>query len=131
MLLYYQVSSDAAPGLEIYARYGKNLPDRDGWGAGDSDPYLQVVAYNILGISCTRTTSTDKEDENPEWYEMLDFGVGMWTRFEVSVWDSDIGADDRLSITHIIILPSNDTISQFGVRLSCYSGYVIINYTFR
>ena len=117
--------------LQIYARYGKNLPDRDGWGAGDSDPYLQVVAYDINGYSSPKTTSTDRGDENPEWYQTLDFGVGMWTTFKVSVWDSNIGPDDRLSITHTRSLPSTDTISRSGVRLCCYSGYVVINYTFR
>ena len=39
-------------------------------------------------------------DEEPEWYETLDFGVGMWRWFEESVWDSDLESDDRLSCTH-------------------------------
>ena len=116
--------------LRIYARYGRNLPDEDGWGAGDSDPYLKVVAYDINRNSRTKKTSTDQGDEDPEWYETLDFGVGMWTRFEVSVWDADVGSDDRLSSTHRISLPSSNTISRTGVRRNCYSGYVIFNYYF-
>ena len=116
--------------LRIYARYGRNLPDEDGFLAGDSDPYLKVVAYDINGNSRTKKTSKDQGDEDPEWYETLDFGVGMWTRFEVSVWDADVGSDDRLSSTHRISLPSSNTISRTGVRRNCYSGYVVFNYHF-
>ena len=116
--------------LHIYARYGRNLPDKDSWPAGDSDPYLKVVAYDINGNSRTKKTSTDQGDENPEWNETLDFGVGMWTKFEVSVWDADVGSDDRLSSTHSINLPSANTVSRIGIRRNAYSGYVIFNYYF-
>ena len=84
-----------------------------------------------MDILVPKTTSTDRGDENPEWYQTLDFGVGMWTTFKVSVWDSNIGPDDRLSITHTRSLPSTNTISRSGIKLSCYSGYVVINYMFR
>ena len=116
--------------LSIYARYGRDLPDKNGCGAGDSDPYLKVVAYDINGNSRTKKTSTDQGDEDPEWNETLDFGVGMWTKFEVSVWDNDVLSDDRLSSTHTRSLPSTNTISMTGVSLSAYSGYVVINYSY-
>ena len=107
--------------LSIYARYGSHLPDEDPWPAGKSDPYLKVVAYDINGNNRTKTTSTDQGDEDPEWYETLDFGMGMWTWFEVSVWDSDVGSDDSLSSTNTRSLPSSDTVLRTGVSLSAYS----------
>ena len=115
--------------LVIHVRYGKNLPDEDnGCIEGDSDPYLIVVAYDINGKYETKRTQTDTEDLDPEWNETRSFAAGMWTRFEVTVWDKDKGVDDRLSDTHNITLPSTDAVSRTDVNLTAYSGYVIIDY---
>ena len=116
--------------LRIYARYGSSLPDRDGWLAGESDPYLEITAYNAFGGSWTRTTSTDQGDESPEWYETIDFGVNVWRKFTVTVWDADVGADDRLSVTRTWYLPASSSASFNGVRHNAYSGYVVFDYSY-
>lgn len=90
--------------LRIYARYGSGLPDRDGWLAGDSDPYVRVIAYGHNGNSKSLRTADDRGDESPEWNQWLDFGVDSWTRFTVQVYDEDPGSDDSLSSVSIYLL---------------------------
>ena len=116
--------------LRIKARYGRSLPDRDSWLAGDSDPYLEIKAYNVYGTSSTRKTNTDQGDESPSWNQNIDFGNNVWRRFTVSVWDADIGSDDRLSSTHTWYLPYTSSASSTGVRLNAYSGYVVFDYSY-
>ena len=116
--------------LTIYARYGDNLPDRDSWPAGDSDPYLRITAYDHSRNSRQYTTNTDRGDESPEWYQRIDFGVDTWRRFTVSVWDSDLNSDDRLSDTETWYLPSWTSRSASYVRHYAHSGYVVFDYTY-
>lgn len=115
--------------LRIYARYGSGLPDRDGWGAGDSDPYVKVTAYRLSGGTTTLRTRHDQGDESPEWNQWLDFGVDSWTRFTVRVYDADVGSDDSLSSTSTYYL--NNHISRTYVRKNCDSGYIYFDYHFQ
>ena len=41
--------------LLFYIRYGRNLPNRDGWW-NKSDPYVEVIAYNSEGASVRKRT---------------------------------------------------------------------------
>lgn len=61
--------------LRFYARFGKDLLDKDGCDAGGSDPYVEVVAYDESGNRKTLRTRTDENDESPEWFQMLDFSL--------------------------------------------------------
>lgn len=115
--------------LRIYARYGSGLPDRDGWLAGDSDPYVKVTAYRQSGGSSTLRTGHDQGDESPEWYQWLDFGVDSWIRFAVKVYDRDPGSDDSLSSTTTYYL--NGHVSRTNVRKNCDSGYIIFDYQYQ
>ena len=115
--------------LRIYARYGSGLPDRDGWLAGDSDPYVRVIAYDHDGNSKSLRTADDHGDESPEWYQYLDFGVDTWIRFTVQVFDEDVGRDDSLSSTTSYFLYSH--ITRTNVRKTCDSGYIYFNYYFQ
>lgn len=114
--------------LRFYARYGKDLPDKDKLpsGAGKSDPYMRFVAYDVDGNSYTKDTFTDIDDEDPEWYQVIDFGIGPWRVFEVSVWDDDdaTGPDQRLSNTMIVFLPYIGSLSAKNVDLTAYTGFV-------
>ena len=117
--------------LKFYARYGRNLPDEDKWLAGDSDPYMKFVAYDVYNKSYEKRTSTDRNDNDPEWYENIDFGIRPWKRFEVSVWDFDaIGSDDRLSDTKNWDLPCNNSISAYYVTHKAGRGFVKFDYMY-
>ena len=114
--------------LRVYARYGRNLPDEDGlW--NNSDPYLEVIAIDANGNSLRRTTSTKVGDQSPDWNEWLNFGTRGWKQFKVRVYDDDNNADDPLSgqVTWRTLYRRG---SRTGVRLNCYSGYVIFDYYF-
>ena len=113
--------------LRIYARYGRNLPDEDGWW-NDSDPYLEVIAYDANGNSVRKTSSYKGGDQSPDWNEWLHFGTRGWKRFKVRVYDSDYNADDPLSRQVTWTLSSH--VSRTYVRLNCYSGYVYFDYYF-
>ena len=108
--------------LRIFARYGSGLPDRDGWLAGDSDPYIRVIAYTSGGGSRSLRTGEDRGDESPEWNQWLDFGVDSWSRFTVQVYDEDVGSDDSLSSVSTYYVSSH--ITRTYVRKNCDSGYI-------
>ena len=43
----YNCPGSGVPGiLKVYVKYGRRLPDRDGWFAGNSDPYVRVTAVD-------------------------------------------------------------------------------------
>ena len=113
--------------LRIYARYGRNLPDEDPWW-NDSDPYLEVIAYDANGNSLRKRSSYKGGDQSPDWNEWLHFGTRAWKRFKVRVYDDDYNADDPLSRQATWTLSSH--VSRNSVRLNCYRGYVIFDYHF-
>ena len=61
--------------LRIYARNGRNVPDRDGWWVGASDPYVVFVAYDLYGGYATLRTSKVQDNNNPVWNQWPDFGT--------------------------------------------------------
>ena len=114
--------------FRVYARGGTGLPDEDGW-FNDSDPYLEVIAYDYLGNSLRKRTNEDSGDESPEWNESLIFGCRAWKKFTVKVWDEDIFSDDALSSSETFYLNSFP-IQRTFVRHNAYSGYVRFDYYF-
>ena len=113
--------------LQVRALYGRDLPDEDPW-LNDSDPYLQVTAYDENGNSLTKSTAYIAGDQSPDWNELLDFGKCKWKRFNIRVYDSDVNEDDPLSAQHTITLTSTGSYSN--QRLDCYSGHVMFEYSF-
>ena len=113
--------------LRVYARYGRNLPDEDPWW-NDSDPYMEVIAYDANGNSLRKRSSYKGGDQSPDWNEWLHFGTRAWKRFKVRVYDDDYNADDPLSRQATWTLSSH--VSRNSVRLNCYRGYVIFDYHF-
>ena len=113
--------------LRFFVRYGYDLPNKDGlW--HNSDPYVEVIAYNIKGTSVRRLTSWKGEDLSPDWYENLYFGQDAWKTFKVRVWDSDLYGDDPLSHQQTWTVQPG---SHVNIRLNCYSGYIIFDYHFQ
>ena len=90
--------------LRVYVKYGYGLPDRDGFLAGKSDPYVRVTAVDNYGGRVTHNTRHIQGDHSPHWYQWLYFGTRNWHHLEMSVWDSDFGADDRLTSTQTVHL---------------------------
>ena len=115
--------------LRLYIRYGRGLPDEDPWPAGDSDPYVRVVAYDSNSNSRSREIRYIDKDESPSWYQWLDFGRNTWTRFEVRVYDDDWNPDDALSNWVSYYLNSHTTMNN--VIMYCYSGYIVFDYEFQ
>ena len=114
--------------LKFYARYGRYLPDRDGWG-NDSDPYIEFIAIDVFGNSVRKITSIRRGDHNPNWYQWIYFGTRAWRQFWVRVYDDDyINGDDALSNRRKWRLSSLG--SQRYMRLNCHSGYVYFDYSF-
>ena len=113
--------------LQFFARYGRNLPDEDGWW-NESDPYVEIIAYNSEGTSVRRITSSKGGDQSPDWYENLYFGQDAWKTFKIRVWDSDLNADDPLSRQRTLTVQPG---SHFRIRYNCYSGYIVYDYHFQ
>jgi len=120
-----------SPGrLRIYARNGRNVPDRDGWWAGDSDPYMVFVAYDLYGGYVVLRTSKVQDNNNPVWNQWLDFGTRVWKKFTVKVWDADIGADDALSNTHTWNVYRGTRLNNW-IRWSSTNGRVYFDYYYQ
>ena len=113
--------------LQFFVHYGRNLPDEDGWW-NESDPYVEVIAYNSEGTSVRRITSSKGGDQSPDWYENLYFGQDAWKTFKIRVWDSDLNADDPLSRQRTLTVQPG---SHFRIRYNCYSGYIVYDYHFQ
>ena len=117
----------------VYARYGRNLTDKDGVptkdGVGNnSDPYLEIIAIDAYGNSVRKRTSIKGSDLSPDWNEWVDFGTRGWKQFKARVYDYDSNADDPLSDQGTWNLSSYG--SQNNVTFDCYTGYVVFDYHF-
>ena len=64
-------NAPVAGNLQVYIKYGVGLPDRDGFLAGRSDPYVSVTAVDNSGGRLTRNTRYIQGDHSPHWYEWL------------------------------------------------------------
>jgi hypothetical protein len=119
--------------LRVLVRYGRNLPDEDGFGAGESDPYVEVVATDIFGQSKRMTTTDLGGDLNPDWNQWLAFGVRAWVTLTVRVWDSDgflNGADDALSAAQTFsVTPGTHSILRVCTYGGC-GGYIYFDYIY-
>ena len=111
--------------LRVYARYARNLRDRDGWW-NKSDPYMEVIAVDVNGNSLRRTTRHVQGNHNPNWNTSLYFGRRAWRYFRVRVYDADPGSDDALSSQQTFYL--SGSVTRTGVTHRCYSGYAVFNY---
>jgi hypothetical protein len=73
------------------------LADRDGWTAGNSDPYMEVIATDVNGYTETkRTPNLDAPDA--VWNDYLEFSQRTWEELKINIMDYD-GANrepDRL-----------------------------------
>ena len=75
--------------LRINLFNGRNLPNEDFPYSAASDPYVKVTAYDVDGDAYEIKSSRKSNTLNPNWNENIDFGIGSWTKFTVSVWDHD------------------------------------------
>ena len=118
--------------LKVTVKYGRNIPDRDRlWGSGESDPYVRVKAYRYRGRTNVKKTSTRSNDEDPDWNVTLYFGRDIWTKFVVSVWDEDVGFDDRLSSDNRVNLPTTGSRSGSFTVYTNGGGYVKLSYSYQ
>ena len=118
--------------LNVYVRTGHNLPDKDPWPAGNSDPYVIVVAYDNYGHSVTRHTRHIGGNHNPTWNQWLHFGRRIWTRFTVQVYDNDgflTGNDDPMSGVGTYDLHWHT--AGTSATMICYRGHIVFNYEFK
>lgn len=124
----FKRNAPVAGNLRVYAIYAVGLPDRDGFLAGRSDPYVSVTAYDDRGGRLTRRTRHIQGDHSPHWYQWLYFGTRSdWHHFYMSVWDSDLDADDRLTRTHRVNVRAGYHRSYYGCGSGCvvYYDYII------
>ena len=107
--------------------HGTSLPDYDDWTAGNSDPYMEVIATDVNGYTETKTTPVIGGTNNPEWNDYLEFSQRTWEELKVNIMDYD-GANrkpDRLCPLERI--PVNVLIYEVNTRIfDCYSGRGII-----
>ena len=100
-------AAPVASNLRVFVRYGVGLRDRDGPFAGKSDPYVKVKAHDSSGGLVTKKTRHEQGNHSPVWNSWLNFGTrSNWHHIKISVWDRDIGRDDRLTSSQVFHLTS-------------------------
>ena len=103
-----------------------HLADKDWGAAGQSDPYMEVVAEDEYGYQKTMTTPVIGGTDNPHWDYLLFDEHRAWKKITVKIMDYD-GAHrepDPLCPTKVIILGSVKNSASFD----CNPGRVTINY---
>ena len=108
--------------------YAINLADKDGWTAGQSDPYMEVVATDVNGFTEKRTTPVRGGTSHPEWNDNLVFTERTWEKMTVRIMDYD-GANrdpDQLCPTQEIYFGSTSY-----AEFDCNPGKATIQYAFQ
>ena len=117
--------------LQVFARLGRNLPDKDGFLKGKSDPYVRFTARDSDGNNVVRSTRRIKGNHNPVWNQRITFPVDTWRSLQVQVFDSDLGRDDALSRAQTFsITPGPHRYIRHCALTSRCSGYILFDYTF-
>ena len=110
---------------------GSNLDDLDDWTAGNSDPYMEVVATDVDGYTETKSTPVIGGTDNPYWNDYLVFSKRTWKEMRVKILDYD-GAGrkpDPLCPTAIINSYSLENKSERIIY--CYHEEIaVVEYTF-
>ena len=120
--------ADTIGNLQVTARYGRNLPNEDGW-FSNSDPYIEFIAIDANGNSHRKTTRAVSSNLYPEWNQSLNFGENGWRELKVRVYDhDDLTSDDPLSDQQTFPLPL--LFNAGGVRHRCYRGYVVFDFSY-
>ena len=95
-----------------------NLADRDPSWAGQSDPYMEVVATSAGGSEQKLKTPHRGGTNNPRWDDYLVFQVSVWKKIAVKImdydgsgWGSGLSTDDLLCPTKEIDLGSGGSAS--------------------
>ena len=94
-----------------------NLADRDPAWAGQSDPYMEVVATDVGGFERKLKTPHRGGTNNPRWDDYLVFPTKRWKKIAVKIMDYDgswgigINHDDLLCRTKEIDLGSGSSAS--------------------
>ena len=114
--------------LRIYVLRGRNLRDKDRSSRSESDPYLEVTAFDHHGGRKTMCTQVISDNLNPVWNEELDFGENEWSWFTVQAFDDDPSYTEQLSYAYTY--PLSSYCSKKKVKMNGFQGFVVFNYFF-
>ena len=99
-----------------------------------SQPYMKIVAHDRDGGSVERRTLAVKHTHHPQWNQEFDFGVRVWSRFDVSVWGEETsGGDFRLSRVQTYLLPGSEIVSEQKLSFLAddqEGGSVVLSYSY-
>ena len=99
-----------------------------------TQPYMKIVAHDRDGESVERRTLAVKHTHHPEWNQEFDFGVRVWSRFDVSVWGEETsGGHSRLSRVQTYLLPGSETVSEQKLSFLAddqEGGSVVLSYSY-
>ena len=100
-----QCSSQESRCLSIRIRGARGLPNDDGFGGGDIEPYVRFWMYDNHGGNVYVQTGWVR-GPNPNWNHGVNIncehGERVWDRFHFQIWESDggfLGGDDHIE-TH-------------------------------
>ncbi|KAJ7313023.1 hypothetical protein JRQ81_004285 [Phrynocephalus forsythii] len=106
--------------LRFYIRSGSNL-----WG----DHFTATDAYvKVFFQDQEKRTAIVRNDNNPQWSEILDFGAVTLTgsnSFTLELWDKDVWRDDLLQKCHGSLVAGRGT-----MRLLCHAPHGHIKFSY-
>ena len=112
--------------------HAMNLPDLDGWMAGNSDPYMEVIATDVTGYTETKTTPVRGGTNNPSWDDYLVFSERTWKEMTVKILDYDGSGREPDPLCPTTKINSYSLENKSLVTIYCYSenAIAIVQYTF-
>ena len=130
MIMMQSVSGAKKSKLEVKGS-ATDLADKDGWTAGQSDPYMEVIAYNSWGFSDYLATPVRGGTNNPTWNDYLVFEETepiFYYRMKIYVMDEDGGdrRPDQLCGPISIDLEDGEHTESFD----CNPGKLTVQYKF-
>ena len=106
--------------LKIRGR-ATGLADKDWGAAGQSDPYMDIMAEDKNGYTERKSTHHRGGTNTPRWDEYVVFPERTWKKITIDIMDYDGGwgrKDDRLCPTKVIYLAS----AENSVTFACNPG---------
>ena len=103
------------------------MQDLDGWTAGNSDPYMEVIATDVNGYTETKTTPVIGGTNNAYWDDYLEFSQRTWEELKVNIMNYDGSNREPDRLCPVERIPVNIlTLAVNSRSFYCYSGIGLV-----
>ena len=103
------------------------MQDLDGWTAGNSDPYMEVIATDVNGYTEMKTTPVIGNSNFVYWNDYLEFSQRTWEELKVNIMNYDGSNREPDRLCPVERIPVNVlTLAVNSRSFYCYSGIGLV-----